>query len=60
MQNPIPKNAMWATPQSLEDLYEMLERFNGSEASVAWHVVMLTLNMCNKLVADEVTKEETV
>jgi hypothetical protein len=60
MKNPIPRNDMWATPDSLEDLHEILERFNGSEASVAWHVALLTLNLCNKLVADQLKQEETI
>jgi len=60
MKNPIPRNDMWATPQNIDEHYEFLERFSGSEASVAWHVAILTFNLCNKLVADQLKKEEKV
>jgi hypothetical protein len=53
MNNPIPQTQMWITPDNLEDLYATLEQYSGSERVVAVHILMLTLNLCHKLV-DEV------
>lgn len=53
MNNPIPHTGLWATPENLEELYAMIEQFTGEQRSLATHVMMLTLNTCNKLVEEE-------
>ena len=50
MTNPIPHTGLWATPENLEELYALVEQFTGEQRSLATHVMMLTLNTCNKLV----------
>jgi hypothetical protein len=50
MKNPIPRNGMFATPDSLEALQEYVSQFNGSELRAALVVMMMTMNLCNDLV----------
>lgn len=50
MNNPIPKNNFWATPESFEDLTEMLESIGSAEEKrMAWLGAMLALNLCHDL-----------
>lgn len=58
VKNPIPKSNLWVTPESIQELYEMLDQYTGQEASLAMHVMMLTLNTCNKVVEDEILSKE--
>ena len=54
MNNPIPQTKMWETPDSLENLYATIENYSGSERVIAVHILMLTLNLCHKLVDEEI------
>jgi hypothetical protein len=48
MTNPIPKNDFWATPESFEELTEMLESIgSANEKRMAWFGAMLALNLCH-------------
>jgi hypothetical protein len=60
MQNPVPKSNLWHTPETLEELYAMVDQYTGQEAALAAHIMMLTLNTCNRLVekAKEAAKGE--
>ena len=58
VENPIPKSNLWATPAKLEDLYAQLSLYTGEEKALAMHVMMLTLNTCNKLVEDKILSKE--
>jgi len=49
--NPIPKNAMWAT-KTLGDIQEYIESLPKKERAEAYHVMMMTLNACHKLVEE--------
>ena len=50
MTNPIPYNGLWATPDNLDHLVEMLNNFgNKEEQRVAWHGAMLALNLAHML-----------
>ena len=55
--NPIPTNGMFATPDSLEDLQDYVSQFSGSDLRVAVLVMMMTMNLCNKIVAETVDAE---
>lgn len=50
MNNPIPTTGMWATPENLEQLYDMVGQYTGEQKALAMHVMMLTLNTCHRLV----------
>ena len=58
MQNPIPKSNLWHTPADLSELQDMVNQFTGEQAALAAHVMMLTLNTCNKLVEEQLTLAE--
>lgn len=51
MTNPIPRNNMFATPASFEELTDMLESIgNAEEKRMAWLGAMLALNLANDLI----------
>lgn len=53
MTNPIPFSGLFAAPESLEELMEYCERFNGQERAIAMMVATITLNVCHKLVENQ-------
>ena len=54
MQNPIPKSNLWITPNSIDELYAMVEQYTGEQGALAAHIMMLTLNTCNRLVEEKI------
>lgn len=58
MTNPIPRNGMFATPDSLDALQEYVSQFNGGELRAAMVVMMMTMNLCNKIVEETVDAEQ--
>lgn len=51
MSNPIPRNNMFATPASFEELSEMLESIGSAEEKrMAWLGATLALNLANDLI----------
>jgi len=52
--NPIPKNNLFATPQSAEQFAEYLMNFTGSERTVAFTAAQMALNLAHKLVEQEI------
>jgi hypothetical protein len=57
IQNPIPKTEMWAT-LSLAEVQEFIENLPRYDREQAYHVMMLTLNACNRLVETEILAKE--
>ena len=57
VQNPIPKNNLFATPHSLDSLHEHVSQLNGAELRVAMMVMNLTMNLCHKLVEQELRSQ---
>lgn len=53
MTNPIPFSGLFAAPESLEELMEYCERFNGQERAIAMMIATVTLNVCHKLVENQ-------
>jgi hypothetical protein len=58
VKNPIPKSGLWVTPDSMNELYDMVEQYTGAERALAMHIMMLTLNACNKSVEDNILSKE--
>lgn len=57
MKNPLFKSSLFATPESFEELQEMIENYsNSSEKSLAYQVAMFTMNLCHSLVEKELEK----
>lgn len=51
MTNPIPRNNMFATPDSYDELAEILESIGSAEEKrMAWLGAMLALNLANDLI----------
>jgi hypothetical protein len=53
MINPIPKSELWNTPASLEQLDEMIQQLPALQKALVYNHVMMTLNLCHKLVEDK-------
>ena len=49
----IPTSDLFYTPESLEDLMEYCERFNGQERVIAMTIAQITMNLCAKLANEE-------
>jgi hypothetical protein len=50
VNNPIPKTGLFATPESLDQLMEYCQRFNGQERIIAITVATMALNLAHELV----------
>jgi hypothetical protein len=59
MTNPIPSSTLWVTPNSVDELFAMLNQYTGEQKALALHVAMMTMNTCSRLV-DQAAAEETV
>lgn len=57
MKNPISTSNMFVTPDSMTDLVERIEQFNGAERALAYQVAMMAFNLCHKLVQKELDTE---
>ena len=53
MQNPIPKTGLFATPESLDQLMEYCQRFNGQERIIAITVATMALNLAHDLIEQQ-------
>jgi hypothetical protein len=58
VKNPIPRSGLWVTPENFDELYAMVEQYTGEQKALALHVMMLTLNTCNKSVEDNILSKE--
>jgi len=58
VQNPIPKTGLFATPESLDQLMEYCQRFNGQERIIAITVATMALNLAHELVEDKILSKE--
>ena len=57
MKNPIPTSGMFATPNSMQDLYAQVEQMTGGERQAALIIMMMTMNLCSQMVDRELAKE---
>jgi hypothetical protein len=58
VKNPIPKTGLFATPESLEQLMEYCQRFNGQERIIAITVATMALNLSHDLVEQNILSKE--
>lgn len=54
--NPIPKNNMFNTLETLQELNDYIERFSGEERALAYTIAIMTMNTCS-LVVDKIIEE---
>lgn len=57
MKNPIQKMNMFATPKSIAELCDQIERLSGSERTVAYTYAIMMMNVCSQMVTDELAAE---
>jgi hypothetical protein len=55
--NPIPKHDLWAT-KTIAEIQDYIELFRPNNRADLYHIMMLTLNACHKLVNDAEVKDE--
>jgi hypothetical protein len=55
MKNPIPKNDLFYTPDSVEDLMEHCNRYSGNEKTVAMITALMAMNMCCRMAEEYAT-----
>jgi cell division protein FtsL len=56
MTNPIPKNAFFATPESMQALEDQIMKFSGNERMIAMVSAMMALNLAHELVKQAQTE----
>ena len=56
MKNPIRKMNVFATPDSIEALCDQIEKLSGSEKTVAYTYAIMMMNVCSKMVEQELAK----
>ena len=58
VKNPIPKTGLFATPESLDQLMEYCQRFNGQERIIAITVATMALNLAHELVDTNILNKD--
>jgi hypothetical protein len=58
VKNPIPKSKLFVTPQDEQDLFNRIEQLVGPDKALAYQIAMMTFNLCNKLVQEEILSKE--
>jgi hypothetical protein len=58
VKNPIPRNGLFATPESPEAFAEYLQSMSAKERSLAFLVAQMAFNLAHKLVEDEILSRE--
>lgn len=53
MNNPITKCELFHTPESMKELQDYIERFNGSERVIAYTIMGITWNLASKVIDDQ-------
>ena len=56
--NPIPKSKLFVTPKDEQDLFNRIEQLSGAEKALAFQISMMTFNLCNQLVEDNILNKE--
>jgi hypothetical protein len=58
VNNPIPTSKLFVTPKDEQDLFNRLEQLSGAEKALAFQIAMMTFNLCNQLVEDNILSKE--
>jgi hypothetical protein len=58
VQNPIPTSGLFATPANQKDLLLRIQQFPGPERALAFQMVMMTFNLCHKMVEEEILSKD--
>ena len=52
MKNPIPRNGLFATPESPEQFAEYLMQFSGAERTVAFTAAQMAFNLAHQMIEE--------
>jgi hypothetical protein len=58
VNNPIPRNGLFATPESPEAFAEYLQSMSSKERATAFLVAQMAFNLAHKLVEDEILSKD--
>ena len=58
VNNPIPKSKLFDTPATEQDLFNRIEQLSGAEKALAFQIAMMTFNLCNHLVEENILSKE--
>ena len=56
--NPILKSSLFPTPANYDELAKIIDNLPLEERALAYKITMMTNNLCNKLVEDEILSKE--
>lgn len=59
MENPIKPCALFAAPKDLDELYAYMEKFSGSERTVAVVIMGMTWNLAHKIFEEALNSDTT-
>jgi hypothetical protein len=57
MENPIKIASIFATPRSVSELHEYIEKLHGPEKYLAYTIMGMTGNLCSTMVDKAIAKE---
>jgi hypothetical protein len=58
VENPIPRNAFFYTPETLGELQERIEQLTPKEKALVYTFVTQAMNVCHQLVEDRILSKE--
>ncbi len=58
VKNPIPKNAFFATPDSMQALEDQIMKFSGQERMIAMVSAMMALNLAHDIIEREILSKD--
>ena len=58
INNPIPKTAFFATPESMQALEDQIMKFTGQERMIAMVSAMMALNLAHDIIEREILSKE--
>lgn len=58
IENPIPRNGMFATPESSDAFVAYIEGLSGSDKALAYTIAQMAFNLAHKIVEDEILNKE--
>tara|TARA_R110000851_G_scaffold182994_2_gene332091 strand:+ start:351 stop:536 length:186 start_codon:yes stop_codon:yes gene_type:complete len=59
MKNPIKMASIFATPNSVDELREYIEKLHGPEKSLAYTIMGMTGNLCSTIVDTAIERESS-
>ena len=58
VNNPIPRNGLFATPESPDAFVAYIENLSGSEKALAYTIAQMALNMAHDIVEKEILSKD--